>query len=90
MTIHVDFTPETEAKLRQRAADAGKKMEDFVRDAVEEKLAKSPQSLTELLAEIHTEIQHRGDKTTESDLDALVEESRNEVYAEQLAKRRQP
>jgi len=39
MTIHIDFSPELEAKLKERAQAAGKGVERFVREAVEEKLA---------------------------------------------------
>jgi plasmid stability protein len=39
MTLHLSFPPETEARLRERAAATGKDVEEVVREAVEEKLA---------------------------------------------------
>jgi len=39
MTLQITLPPETEAKLRERAAAAGKDIESFVEEAVEEKLA---------------------------------------------------
>jgi hypothetical protein len=39
MSVTIPFPPEIEAKLRQRAAAAGKDVGSFVREAVEEKLA---------------------------------------------------
>ena len=38
MTLTISLPPETEAALRQRAADRGTDLETFVREAVEEKL----------------------------------------------------
>ena len=38
------MSPETESRLRQRAAALGKDVEDFVRETVEEKLATQPES----------------------------------------------
>ena len=39
MTLRIDLPPETEAKLRQRAAASGKDVTAFVRETIEEKLA---------------------------------------------------
>jgi plasmid stability protein len=39
MTLTLSFPPETEAKLRDRAAASGKDVETIVREAVDEKLA---------------------------------------------------
>ena len=41
MTLNLSFSPEVEAKLRARAAAAGKDLATLVREAVEEKLASS-------------------------------------------------
>jgi hypothetical protein len=38
MTLHISFDAETEAKLRETADATGKCVENFVREAVEEKL----------------------------------------------------
>jgi hypothetical protein len=39
MTLQITFSPETESQLRQKALAAGKDIEGFVRQAVEEKLS---------------------------------------------------
>jgi hypothetical protein len=39
MTLSISLSPESEARLRERAAAAGKDVSAFVRDAIEEKLA---------------------------------------------------
>ena len=39
MTLNLSLSAESEARLRQRAAAAGKDVSTFVREAVEEKLA---------------------------------------------------
>ena len=39
MTLQIELPPETEAKLRQEAAAAGKDPATFAREALEEKLA---------------------------------------------------
>jgi plasmid stability protein len=39
MTLHLSFPPDTEARLRERAAATGKDVEQIVREVVEEKLA---------------------------------------------------
>ena len=39
MTLQISLPPETEAKLRERAAAAGQEIEAFVEEAVAEKLA---------------------------------------------------
>ncbi len=78
MTLQIDLTPDTEAKLRQRAAATGKDMAEFVVEAVEEKLS-APESLAELLAPIHTATTRSG--IGGDDLDAVIEQVRDEVYA---------
>ncbi|MEX0643660.1 MAG: hypothetical protein WD468_13230 [Pirellulales bacterium] len=39
MTLELELSPEAEARLRERAAEAGKELQAFVLEAVEEKLA---------------------------------------------------
>ena len=43
MTLKITFSEDTEAKLREKAQAAGKDIEAFVRDAVEEKLGANGQ-----------------------------------------------
>jgi hypothetical protein len=42
MTLNISLSPESEAKLRERAAAAGKDVTAFVRETIEEKLAAGP------------------------------------------------
>ena len=86
MPIQIELPPDTEAKLRERAIRAGQDVAAFVRAVVEEKLAE-PESFSQMLAQIHSEIaQQHGGVPTEEELDQLIEECRNEVYAERQAK----
>lgn len=85
MTLSITLTPETEARLRERAAALGKDMAEIVREALEEKLA-IPEAFAEILAPIHKATAEAGG-LDEADLDALVERCRNEVFAEKQSRR---
>ena len=87
MTITFSLDPEQEQKLRQRAASAGKDIETYAREAIEEKLS-LPQTFAELLAPIHEETRAAG--TTEAELDELIEDLRDEVYREKNQGRTRP
>lgn len=39
MTLNIELSPETEAKLRERAAESGKDVTSYARDVIEQKLA---------------------------------------------------
>ncbi len=57
MTLNIPLTPETVAKLREYAAQAGKDVQTVVREAIEEKLIlegnpSSDASVAEALAEL--------------------------------------
>jgi predicted DNA-binding protein len=84
MTLSISLRPETEARLRQRAAALGKDMADVAREAVEEKLA-IPESFAEILAPIHQETLQAGG-VNEDDVDAIIEQCRMEVYAAKQTK----
>lgn len=76
MVLHIAFTPDTEARLRARAAAAGKNLESFVLEAVDEKL-RVPERIAELLAPLHAATWASG--TTELDVDAFIEDCRDEA-----------
>jgi hypothetical protein len=78
MTIEIPLLPEEEARLRTRAAAAQKELLTFVREAVLEKLDRP--SLDELLAPVQQDVQDSG--VTESELDAAIEQARDEVWNE--------
>ncbi len=86
MTINITLTPETEAKLRRRAASQGKDVVDFAREAVEEKLA-VPESFGELLRPIHEAQEAKNINIHE--FDALVEKCRDEIAAEKQSRQEQ-
>jgi hypothetical protein len=86
MTIKLDLPADTEAKVRQRANDAGMDVEQFVRRAIDEKLAQGP-TFAEILRPVHEETARLG--WTEADIDALFEECREEVRRERQGRGRQ-
>jgi hypothetical protein len=81
MTLTLSFPPETEAKLRQRAAAADKDVETLVREAVDEKLAAEgpvgPEGKTgeELAAEFLAWVESHPPVTH------FVDDSRESIYA---------
>ncbi|MCK6484545.1 MAG: hypothetical protein L6R00_10480 [Phycisphaerae bacterium] len=85
MTLEVSLSPDTEAKLRERAAASGKDVVAYVVEAVEEKL-RTPASLAELLAPIHAATRQSG--MSEDEIDTLIEETRDEVHAEKQGRKK--
>lgn len=75
MTLNLNLGPDAEAKLRERAAAAGKDPETFALDAVLEKLH-GPGTLAEILAPVHEEFRRSG--MSERELEALCEQARAE------------
>jgi len=79
MTLSIPLSPDMEAKLKERAATAGKDVVSFVRDAVEEKLA-APRSFAEILAPVHAAFRATGH--TEEQMTHVFEELRDEIWRE--------
>lgn len=79
MTVRITFPPMMEAEFRKKAAASGKDVTEFVLDAVKEKL-KTPETLAQLLAPIHEHTRRTG--ITEDEIEALVEEVREEARSE--------
>ena len=79
MTLSISFPPDMEARLKERAAAAGKDVVAFVRDVVQEKLA-APQSFAEILAPVHEAFRSAGQ--TEGHMTRIFEELREEVWRE--------
>lgn len=75
MRMTVEFTPNEEALLRERASAAGKDLCAFVRDAALE-MADHP-SLAEILAPIHAATDRAG--ISVEDIDAMADRARNEA-----------
>ena len=83
MTLSIDFAPDEEARLRQRATAAGKDIGTFVREAALEK-ADRP-TLAELLAPIHAATAKTG--ATVEEIDAMADRARDEVRRQRPAPR---
>jgi len=83
MTLHLPLSPDQEMKLRERTAASGKDVTAYVLEAVEEEL-NVPDCLAELLAPIHAATRRNG--TSEDEIDVLIEETRNEVYAQKRSR----
>jgi hypothetical protein len=72
MTLNLDLDPDIEAKLRQRAAAAGKDPETYALEAVLEKLT-GPHTLADILAPVHEEFRRSG--MSQEELKALCEQA---------------
>ena len=81
MTLQIPLAPREEARLRERAAAAGKDVETFAREALIETIDRP--TLAELLAPVHAETRRLGTSVEEVDavLDAVREEARRERKA---------
>lgn len=71
MTITIEFSSETEDKLRAWAAASSKDVSTFVREAVEEKLQAGLPTFQKTLAPVHEEFRRSGMR--EQELDDLLE-----------------
>jgi hypothetical protein len=83
MTLSIPLSADLEAQLRARAAAAGQDVMTFAREVIEEKL-RIPLSFAEILAPIHAATSSLG--MSADDLDTLIEECRNDVFAEKHGK----
>ena len=79
MNLQIHLRPELEAKLRERATAAGKDVEAFALEAVEEKLSR-PETFDEILAPLRKEVRESGmsNKEVNALLEAAIVESRRE------------
>jgi hypothetical protein len=83
MSILIPLTSETEAKLRERAIAAGEDVVAYATRIFEE--AVCTPSIDDLLAPFRQQVEQSG--MSDSELDAFFEGLRDEVWAEQQAKR---
>jgi hypothetical protein len=83
MTLQIPLAPDEEARLRQRAAAAGKDVETFAREALIETIDRP--TLAELLAPVHTETRRLG--TSVEEVDAMLDGAREEARRERKARR---
>ena len=92
VTLEVTGLPKDLAsRLAARARACGRTVSDYMRGLIEQDLAESqpgPRStLDEILAPVHEEFARSG--MTEEELDAMVEEIRDEIWQEKQAARGQ-
>lgn len=95
MSITLSLPPETERKLKEQAAQSGQGLEEYLRALIEkvvegaERVTPSSEDTTpvhegmpldEVLAPVHQQFDESG--MTEEELDALIEEAREEVWRE--------
>jgi molecular chaperone DnaK (HSP70) len=78
MSVTIDFAPEDEARLRERASAIGTDIPTFVREAALEKVNRP--TLAELLSPIHAATERAGISVEEIDAmaDRAKKEARNE------------
>jgi hypothetical protein len=72
MTFRLEITPDLEAKLRARAAAAGKDPATFALELLAERL-RAPRSFAEILAPAHEAVRESG--MTDAEIDAFVDKA---------------
>ena len=77
MTLRIDLSPELEAKLRERAAAAGKDIAAFAREAVEEKL-RGRESMAEILGPIRRDFRDVSEEELEGRIQKAIPEARSQ------------
>lgn len=77
MTLSIPLSLETETKLRERAAAAGKDIATYALEAVKEKVD-GPQTFAEILAPVHEAFAAQG--LTEGSMTPVFESLREEIY----------
>jgi hypothetical protein len=88
MTITVDFPPATLERLQAEAKASGKDVETFVREAVEQKLARRNRTFAEIVKPMHDAVDASG--MSDQDLDELLEGELRATRAERRAFRQGP
>jgi hypothetical protein len=80
MTITIDLSPETERKLRERAAELGQDVTTVAETLIELGVKERP-TLDEFLAPFRKQVRESG--MTDDELATFFEEMREEVWREQ-------
>ena len=83
MTVSISLSPEAEARLRERAAASGQPLDVYASRVLE--AAVTAPTIEELLAPARRQIDESGMSDTQ--LDAFLEEQRDEVWQESQRKR---
>jgi hypothetical protein len=84
MTITIRLTPEEEKTLQERASLSGQGVADYVHRVIARHIH-SPSNLADILAPIRRQFAESG--MSEDELDAIVEEAREEIWHEKQASR---
>ena len=83
MTVSISLSPEAEARLRERAAASGQPLDVYASRVLE--AAVTAPTIEELLAPARRQIDESG--MSDAQLDAFLEEQRDEVWQESQRKR---
>ena len=83
MEITISIPPDVQDRLRQRAVESGQDVAGYVETLIERDLSSS-MSLRDLYAPVRRQIEQSG--MSESELDALIEEAREEAYQERTGR----
>jgi hypothetical protein len=81
MTLQIPLAPDEEARLRERAAAAGKDVQTFAREVLIETIDRP--TLAELLAPVHAETRRLG--TPVEEVDAMLDRARDEARRDRKA-----
>jgi hypothetical protein len=85
MTITLNLSPETEQKLRERAAATGRDVVELAQDLIERGVRGQP-TLDEILAPFREQVEKSG--LTDEEFAKFFEEMRDEVWREKHEGRR--
>ena len=85
MSITIDLPTEVETALREKATADGKDFQIYIVETLKTQALKP--SLDEILAPFRREVEESG--ISGDELDALVEQAREEIYQEKLAEERE-
>ncbi len=77
MTITLNLNPETERKLRERAAQSGRDLAEVAQELIEQSV-RNGSTFAEILAPFRRQVTASG--LSDSELDSLFEEARDEVW----------
>lgn len=83
MEITISIPPDVQDRLRQRAVESGQDVAGYVETLIERDLSSSI-SLRDLYAPVRRQIEQSG--ISENELDALIEEAREEAYQERTGR----
>jgi hypothetical protein len=83
LTVSVTFSPDDGTKLRQQATARGQDVADFVRQIVKREI-QTRASFDAVLAPLREQVEASG--IGDAELDALLQQAREEVWQEKRAK----